>query len=194
MYLSQRREEFYFISWPGKWDHRFTHDARWGVGGTAVVPYEKGDKFYFVRYFSECRYMNRSFPLACCTCFASSSCVCFFSSLFLSRTATATRWPRLLWPSTSSPRGRVLTGLWSAESSKLREVVGASFPGYMIHESGAWSDALQKWVFMPRRISSEAYNDMKDEKVCLFYVLCVPFVVVVVVCTLMCFAAPAEAF
>lgn len=53
----------------------------------------------------------------------------------------------------------------------MREEVGASFPGYMIHESGAWSDALQKWVFMPRRISSEQYNDVKDEKVSHIYII-----------------------
>lgn len=47
----------------------------------------------------------------------------------------------------------------------MREAVDAEFPGYMIHESGAWSDLLQKWVFLPRRISSEAYDDVKDEQV-----------------------------
>lgn len=50
-------------------------------------------------------------------------------------------------------------------SSKLRENVDATFPGYMIHESAAWSDALNKWVFLPRRISSEQYDDVRDEKV-----------------------------
>lgn len=50
-------------------------------------------------------------------------------------------------------------------SSKLRESVDATFPGYMIHESAAWSDALNKWVFLPRRISSEQYDDVRDEKV-----------------------------
>lgn len=49
--------------------------------------------------------------------------------------------------------------------SELRDTVGAAYPGYMIHESGAWSDVLQKWIFMPRRISSEAYDDIKDEQV-----------------------------
>ena len=47
----------------------------------------------------------------------------------------------------------------------MRAEVDASFPGYMIHESAAWSDTLNKWVFLPRRISSEQYNDTKDEKV-----------------------------
>ena len=50
-------------------------------------------------------------------------------------------------------------------SSKMRKAVDASFPGYMIHESAAWSDTLNKWIFLPRRISSETYNDIKDERV-----------------------------
>lgn len=50
-------------------------------------------------------------------------------------------------------------------TSALRDKVGATFPGYMIHESAAWSDALNKWVFLPRRISSEKYDDVRDEKV-----------------------------
>lgn len=48
---------------------------------------------------------------------------------------------------------------------KLREAANAVFPGYMIHESAAWSDKMHKWIFCPRRISSEQYDDMKDEKV-----------------------------
>ncbi|CAN0136398.1 unnamed protein product, partial [Ectocarpus sp. 13 AM-2016] len=53
---------------------------------------------------------------------------------------------------------------WANTTSTLRDKVGATFPGYMIHESAAWSDALNKWVFLPRRISSEKYDDVRDEK------------------------------
>ena len=49
--------------------------------------------------------------------------------------------------------------------SKLREATGSVFPGYMIHESAAWSETMKKWVFCPRRISSDQYDDVKDEKV-----------------------------
>ncbi|XP_017090393.1 apyrase [Drosophila bipectinata] len=38
-----------------------------------------------------------------------------------------------------------------------------SWPGYMIHESGAWSDIKQRWFFLPRRCSKEKYNETKDE-------------------------------
>ncbi len=34
----------------------------------------------------------------------------------------------------------------------------------MIHESAAWSDILQKWMFLPRRASKEQYNERTDER------------------------------
>ena len=42
--------------------------------------------------------------------------------------------------------------------------MGASAPGYVIHEAKLWSDKLKKWVFLPRRISSEMYDENLDEK------------------------------
>ena len=37
------------------------------------------------------------------------------------------------------------------------------FPGYVIHESGDWSDEHKRWFFLPRRCSKERYNETKDE-------------------------------
>lgn len=36
--------------------------------------------------------------------------------------------------------------------------------GYMIHESGVWSDIFQKWFFLPRRASTETYTEEADER------------------------------
>lgn len=39
------------------------------------------------------------------------------------------------------------------------------FPtGYLIHESAAWSDRLQRWFFLPRRASKERYEEVADER------------------------------
>lgn len=39
------------------------------------------------------------------------------------------------------------------------------FPtGYLIHESAAWSDTLQRWFFLPRRASNERYEEVADER------------------------------
>jgi hypothetical protein len=40
----------------------------------------------------------------------------------------------------------------------VRAHVGMQFPGYINHETGLWSEQLQQWVFLPRRMSKEAYN------------------------------------
>ena len=34
----------------------------------------------------------------------------------------------------------------------------------MIHESGVWSDIHRKWFFLPRRASTERYDDKLDER------------------------------
>lgn len=36
--------------------------------------------------------------------------------------------------------------------------------GYMVHESGTWSDVHQRWFFLPRRASKEKYDDALDER------------------------------
>ncbi len=33
----------------------------------------------------------------------------------------------------------------------------------MIHEAGAWNPVLRKWFFLPRRFSTEEYDDVADE-------------------------------
>lgn len=38
------------------------------------------------------------------------------------------------------------------------------FLGYMLHESGVWSDIHKKWFFLPRRMSQDRYNEEKDEE------------------------------
>ncbi|KAI4880720.1 hypothetical protein NFI96_005682 [Prochilodus magdalenae] len=42
--------------------------------------------------------------------------------------------------------------------------VGIKKGCYLIHESGAWSERLQRWFFLPRRASSERYDETADER------------------------------
>uniref|UniRef100_A0AAV2KEB6 SRCR domain-containing protein n=1 Tax=Knipowitschia caucasica TaxID=637954 RepID=A0AAV2KEB6_KNICA len=35
---------------------------------------------------------------------------------------------------------------------------------YFIHESAAWSDTLQRWFFLPRRASTQRYEETADER------------------------------
>ncbi|XP_066292137.1 soluble calcium-activated nucleotidase 1-like isoform X4 [Branchiostoma lanceolatum] len=52
---------------------------------------------------------------------------------------------------------------WVGNYNAMREAAGYSYPGYMIHESGVWSDIHQRWFFLPRRASQFSYNEDDDE-------------------------------
>lgn len=52
---------------------------------------------------------------------------------------------------------------WIEHYKAIRSAVGIEFPGYMIHESAAWSTFHRKWYFLPRRCSKERYNETRDE-------------------------------
>ena len=41
----------------------------------------------------------------------------------------------------------------------LRDAAGCSRPGYLWHEAAVWHDATERWLFMPRRASAEAWEE-----------------------------------
>ncbi|KAL0993478.1 hypothetical protein UPYG_G00108530 [Umbra pygmaea] len=53
---------------------------------------------------------------------------------------------------------------WVPNYNHLRSAAGIEPPGYLIHESAAWSDTLQRWFFLPRRASKERYDETADER------------------------------
>ncbi|XP_003705313.3 soluble calcium-activated nucleotidase 1 isoform X1 [Megachile rotundata] len=68
-----------------------------------------------------------------------------------------------LWVKVVSSRGEIESLNWISNYKRLRQAVNIEYPGYMIHESGAWSDIHKKWFFLPRRCSQERYNETRDE-------------------------------
>lgn len=62
-----------------------------------------------------------------------------------------------------SPNGEVRHVNWVDNFKAIRGAVDINWPGYMIHESGEWSEIRQKWYFLPRRCSKERYNETRDE-------------------------------
>lgn len=68
------------------------------------------------------------------------------------------------WVKSIGSRGEVEHIDWKNVYNKIREISGYSFPGYIIHESGVWSDVHQKWFFLPRRASQESYEEIADER------------------------------
>lgn len=68
------------------------------------------------------------------------------------------------WVKSIGPKGDVEHIDWKDVYNKIRQVSGYTFPGYIIHESGVWSDIHQKWFFLPRRASMESYDENEDER------------------------------
>ena len=64
---------------------------------------------------------------------------------------------------TVSHFGDVLHDDWMKRYVEMRSKAGIQYPGYMIHESAAWSRQRHQWTFLPRRAHKERYNDKEDE-------------------------------
>ncbi|KAL7535489.1 hypothetical protein ACHAXR_006522, partial [Thalassiosira sp. AJA248-18] len=69
-----------------------------------------------------------------------------------------------LWVAILNERGELRRDDWNDKFAFVRQLVGASPPGYIIMEAILWSDHLKRWVFLPRRISSTVYDEVEDEK------------------------------
>ncbi|KAG7460200.1 hypothetical protein MATL_G00218820 [Megalops atlanticus] len=68
------------------------------------------------------------------------------------------------WVKVVGYQGDVKHENWVPQYTALRSAAGINPPGYLIHESAAWSDTLQRWFFLPRRASSEHYDETADER------------------------------
>ncbi|XP_069511322.1 soluble calcium-activated nucleotidase 1 [Ambystoma mexicanum] len=71
-------------------------------------------------------------------------------------------------------KGDVHHESWVSNYNALRTAAGITAPGYLIHESAAWSDNLKRWFFLPRRASQERYNEKDDERRGTNLMLCAP--------------------
>lgn len=69
-----------------------------------------------------------------------------------------------LWISVIDGNGAVKRVDWSEQYHFVRDQLGATASGYAIHEAVLWSEKLKRWIFLPRRVSNEMYNEVTDEK------------------------------
>lgn len=69
-----------------------------------------------------------------------------------------------LWIVVINPLGEVRRLDWTKQYNFVRDALGASSPGYIINEAVLWSEHMKKWIFLPRRVSSEAYDENVDER------------------------------
>ncbi|XP_051905951.1 soluble calcium-activated nucleotidase 1 isoform X2 [Hippocampus zosterae] len=68
------------------------------------------------------------------------------------------------WVKVVGFRGDVEHRNWVPMYKSLKAVAGIQPPGYLIHESAAWSAVLRRWFFLPRRASTERYEEHADER------------------------------
>ncbi|CAL8330383.1 unnamed protein product [Lota lota] len=68
------------------------------------------------------------------------------------------------WVKVVGYHGDVQHENWVSRYNALRSAAGIQPPGYLIHESAAWSERLQRWFFLPRRASHEHYEETADER------------------------------
>lgn len=68
------------------------------------------------------------------------------------------------WVKVVDYKGGVEHENWVPHYNALRRAAGIQPPGYLIHESAAWSERLQRWFFLPRRASHERYDEAADER------------------------------
>lgn len=69
-----------------------------------------------------------------------------------------------LWIGRLNTRGELVRENWKDNYNFVRSELGASSPGYIIHEAILWSEHMKKWVFLPRRISDTKYDEDEDER------------------------------
>jgi len=69
-----------------------------------------------------------------------------------------------MWVKIIDREGRIQHVDWTDNYNKLRKVANREYPAYLLHEAVNWDPAKRKWVFMPRRSSSDPYSEELDEE------------------------------
>lgn len=69
-----------------------------------------------------------------------------------------------LWVAVMDAAGDVRHEDWTANFARVRSALGCDYPGYVVHEAIEWSAVHRQWFILPRRVSTQAYNDMEDER------------------------------
>ena len=68
-----------------------------------------------------------------------------------------------LWIKIIEPNGYVHHVDWTDKYEVVRKATGSSFPGYNVHEAIHFDDVHRKWIVLPRRVSSDPYDEKLDE-------------------------------
>jgi soluble calcium-activated nucleotidase 1 len=78
--------------------------------------------------------------------------------------AVVSRKPMWVASVDSNKWGGVHATNWTLQYEALRQAAGTPFPGYLLHEAVLWSALRREWIFLPRRVSAEAYDGQDAER------------------------------
>ncbi len=53
---------------------------------------------------------------------------------------------------------------WSEHYARIREALGVGDQGYVIHEAAEWHPYRRQWLFFPRKVSTEPFDEAIDER------------------------------
>jgi soluble calcium-activated nucleotidase 1 len=68
------------------------------------------------------------------------------------------------WVKIINPQGQTQAINWKSHFTKINQAVGISSPdqGWMVHEAVGWDASTNTWVFMPRRVAKEKYDEKTE--------------------------------
>lgn len=53
---------------------------------------------------------------------------------------------------------------WQGPYQRMREALGVGPEGYVVHEAAEWHPQRREWLFFPRKISREPFDEARDER------------------------------
>jgi len=69
-----------------------------------------------------------------------------------------------MWVKIIDENGRIEHINWKKIYDKLRHVSGTAYPGYLYHEAIEWNEWSRQWYILPRKASTELYDEKTDER------------------------------
>ncbi|EDQ85810.1 uncharacterized protein MONBRDRAFT_28836 [Monosiga brevicollis MX1] len=66
------------------------------------------------------------------------------------------------WIKVISPSGALFHVNWTLNYNALQIAAQTGINGYLWHEAATWSSYLERWVFCPRRVSNQPYDENLD--------------------------------
>lgn len=72
--------------------------------------------------------------------------------------------PEEEWIKVLGPDYRLKSVDWAGNYQSMRDALGIPEQGYLTHEAGEWHPDLAKWLFFPRKISMEPFDEPVDER------------------------------